>query len=76
MVERQGRHCFAFAVEGDDLLKIEVCQGVAGNHNERLVEKVFGVLDTAGSAERRLFHRVMDDQPEFRPVAEIVLDRV
>ena len=76
MVERQSRHCFAFAVKGDDLLKIEVCQGVAGNHNERLVQKVFGVLDAAGGAERRLFHRVMDHHPELRPIAEIVLNRV
>ena len=60
-------------VEPDHLGQVHVGQRVAGDDQERVVlERVLGVLDRAGRAERRLLRRVLQRHADVLAVAEVV----
>jgi hypothetical protein len=61
-------------VYADDLLEIEVGQGVATDDDEGVVEILRGVLDAAGGAQRRLLHDVGDLHADVAAVVEEILD--
>ncbi len=72
--DRDGR---AFLlVELDDLAEVDVAERVAGDDEERLVERVGRESNRAGCAERVLLDRILDVEPEARAVAEVRADRL
>ena len=63
-------------MEGDNVLQVNVCDGVAADDDERLVEVLFGVLDTSRRAQRRLFNGIVDLHTQGVPVAKVALNRL
>src|SRR5690554_3846134 len=56
------------------LFQIEICQGVPADYHERAVQKFLGVFDTAGSAQRSLFDKIVQRNTKLISSSEIVLD--
>ena len=63
-------------VELDQVGEVDVGERVAGDDEEGLVaQRVLGVLDAAGGAERRLLGGVVQRHAELLAVAEVVADQ-
>ena len=75
-LHRQRGDGLALAVEGDQRAEVDVGEGVAADHEERLVQEVLGLLDRAGGAERRVLDGVLEPHAQLRAVAEVGADRL
>ena len=75
-LQRERRERAALAVERDDLAEVEVAEGVARDHDERLVEMLLGVAHRARGAERLLLDGVLDAHAERAAVAEVAADHL
>ncbi len=65
------------AVRPDECGDVDVGQGVAADHDERVVgQQVAKVAGAAGGAEQRLFEAVLEIEAERRAVAEVGADVV
>ncbi len=75
-LEGDRRERLARLVRLHDLAEVDVGQGVARDHEERLVELLHGVAHRSGGAERGLLRRVAHADTEVGAVAEIVANVV
>ena len=64
----------ALAVQGDDRAQVHLRQHVAVEHDDRLAQRLAGVADRAGRAERRRLDDVFQAEPGVAAVAEDFLD--
>ncbi len=74
MDEREGHRGIPIAVERDDLRKVDVSQGVAGDDEERTVEISSELPYGSASAERRFLDAVPKAHPNAATVSVAVLD--
>ena len=71
-LEDHGGQGAAAAVEADDLVEVDVGQGVPGDHHEGLAEHLGGVADAPGGAERGRLGGVGQVHVHVGAVAEVV----
>ena len=74
VVERERDGGLALAMEGDDLREVDVRQGVAGDHDEGVIEGVADLTDGSAGPERRFLDAVLQAHADRAAVAEAVLD--
>ncbi len=71
------RHvCALLLVGGDERGQVDVAEGVAGDDEKGVVERVAREADRAGSAERLLLDRVLDLEAHRLAGAEVAADRL
>jgi hypothetical protein len=76
VLEADGDEGFALLVEADEGAEVDVAEGVPGDDEERLVERVLGELDGPCGAGRRFLHRVADRDAVVLSGGEVAADRL
>ena len=68
---------FFFAVKGQSLAQIHICQAVARDDDKGRIELVLHSLDATGSTKRlALFDCIADIATKFRTIAKIIFDGI
>ena len=74
MIEDDRGHRLLFFVKGDDLLQVEIGDGIAADHQKGVVKILPGVGNAARRAQGRLLDGIADTHAHGTAVSEVILN--